>query len=117
MANDVAVMYAGEVVENAPTEQLFRSPKHPYTQCLFASLPSRQQRGQDLVTLEGVVPDPLNWPKGCRFQPRCPKRFEPCPTVHPELGRVEGEQTARCLLYESAWPKGTAPAIPTEAVR
>jgi oligopeptide/dipeptide ABC transporter ATP-binding protein len=116
MADHVAVMYAGEVVENAPAGQIYREPKHPYTRGLFASLPSRQQRGRDLVTLEGIVPDPLNWPVGCRFAARCPERFEPCPTVHPELGVVGAAgQRARCLLYEPAWPEGVRPQIPVEA--
>jgi oligopeptide/dipeptide ABC transporter ATP-binding protein len=118
MADDVAVMYAGEIVETAPAGELYRSPKHPYTRCLFASLPSRQSRGKDLVTLEGIVPDAANWPPGCRFQPRCPSRFEPCPTVHPELAPVAGVQCARCLLYPEAFPPGVPVQSPKEeAVR
>jgi oligopeptide/dipeptide ABC transporter ATP-binding protein len=117
LADHVAVMYAGEIVENAPADELYHNPKHPYTKGLFASLPSRQQRGKDLVTLEGTVPDPANWPPGCRFQPRCPCRFEPCPTVHPVLGTVEANQQARCLLYEESWPAGTPARIPAGAAR
>jgi oligopeptide/dipeptide ABC transporter ATP-binding protein len=104
MADHVGVMYAGEIVEVAAAGDLYRAPKHPYTRGLFASLPSRQQRGKDLVTLEGVVPDPSNWPPGCRFQPRCPERFEPCPRVHPLLAAVDRGQQARCLLYEECFP-------------
>ena len=114
MADHVAVMYAGEIVENSPAIPLYDSPKHPYTRGLFASLPSRQQRGKDLVTLEGVVPDPANWPSGCRFEPRCPVRFADCPHIHPVLAAVDGEQQARCLLYPTAYPEPVR-ATPAEA--
>src|SRR5205085_3989638 len=57
MADEVAVMYAGQIVERAPTRALFREPQHPYTRGLFASLPARVRRGQDLATLEGTVPE------------------------------------------------------------
>lgn len=104
MADDVAVMYAGEIVENAPAAQFYQEPKHPYSRALFASLPTRQQRGRDLVTLEGRVPDALDWPSGCRFEARCPSRFEPCPYTHPVLAPVDDRQQARCLLYEPCFP-------------
>jgi oligopeptide/dipeptide ABC transporter ATP-binding protein len=117
MADHVAVMYAGEIVENAPATQIYKDPKHPYTRGLFASLPSRQQRGKDLVTLEGIVPDPRAWPPGCRFAARCPSCFEPCPTVHPELRAVDGPQEARCLLYDESWPDGVRKQIPAETRR
>jgi oligopeptide/dipeptide ABC transporter ATP-binding protein len=112
MADDVAVMYAGEIIEKATAESLYAHPKHPYTRGLFASLPSRQQRGKDLVTLEGTVPDPLTWPPGCRFTARCPERFEPCPTTHPVLAPVDGPQEARCLLYEPCFPQGAKTGAP-----
>lgn len=116
MAHHVAVMYAGEIVEHAEAHRLYSNARHPYTQGLFASLPTRQMRGQDLATLEGGVPDPLSWPPGCRFEARCPKRFEPCPSVHPVLGEVAPDQQARCLLYEEAWPPGVEPAPPPDKV-
>src|SRR4029078_1903999 len=68
MADDVAVMYAGQIVESAPTRELFRAPKPPYTQGLFATLPHRRRRGQELAVLEGSVPAPAAWPPGCRFE-------------------------------------------------
>jgi len=117
MADHVAVMYAGEIVENAPAADIYRDPKHPYTRGLFASLPSRQQRGKDLVTLEGIVPDPRDWPAGCRFAARCPARFEPCPAVHPVLGAVDGDQQVRCLLYDESWPEGVRKQVPVETRR
>jgi oligopeptide/dipeptide ABC transporter ATP-binding protein len=117
MADDVAVMYAGEIVEAAPAEKLYAAPKAPYTRALFASLPSRQQRGKDLVTLEGLVPDPANWPVGCRFTDRCPDRFEPCPDTHPLLAEVAAGQRARCLLYPEAFPDASRATAPAEAAR
>ena len=110
MADHVAVMYAGEVVEYAPAAQLYQSPQAPYTRALFASLPSRQQRGKDLVVLEGVVPDSTQWPAGCRFTDRCPERFEDCPRIHPQLASVNGPQQARCLLHAECYPRGATPA-------
>ncbi len=113
MADDVVVMYAGEVVECAPTEILFDKPEHPYTRGLFASLPTRGQRGRDLAVLEGAVPDPLNWPVGCRFEARCPERFGDCHPVHPDLAQVAVDQRARCLLHPQAYPSGTQPGTGT----
>ncbi|MBI3945141.1 MAG: ABC transporter ATP-binding protein, partial [Armatimonadetes bacterium] len=127
MADQVAVMYAGEIVENAPAAALYARPRHPYTQGLFASLPSRQQRGRDLVTLEGVVPDPIAWPAGCRFAERCPQRMAACRKVHPRLtcprlpdrpdrpdpsDRSDAptpDYAVRCILYPECHPKGDAP--------
>jgi len=119
MADHVAVMYAGEIVENAPAADIYRDPRHPYTRGLFSSLPTRQQRGRDLVTLEGIVPDPLRWPVGCRFAARCPSRFEPCENTAPRLATPDqpgsDEQQVRCLLYETSWPEGARPQIPVGA--
>jgi oligopeptide/dipeptide ABC transporter ATP-binding protein len=112
MADRVAVMYAGEIVECARTRDLFASPQHPYTRALFASLPSRRQRGQDLAVIEGIVPDPAAWPPGCRFEPRCPERFDPCPKIHPLLAEVKPEHSARCLLHPQCFPPGTTPVSP-----
>lgn len=107
MAQHVAVMYAGQVVEDARAADLYGAPAHPYTQALFASLPSRALRGCDLAALEGRVPDPHNWPPACRFEARCKKRFEACARVPPMLGEVRPGQKARCLLYEGSWPAGS----------
>jgi oligopeptide/dipeptide ABC transporter ATP-binding protein len=96
IADDVSVMYAGQVVEEAPTEQLFSRPRHPYTQGLFASLPARNPRGKDLETLEGIVPDAASWPSGCRFAERCKKRFDACDAPAPVIDGV------RCHLMTAA---------------
>ena len=100
--DDVAVMYAGQIVEYAAALDLFTSPKHPYTQSLLASLPDwrRPRTDAPLPTLAGQPPPLTAIPPGCPFAPRCPKRFEPCPTVVPANTRLENERTVRCLLYE-----------------
>ena len=82
MADRVAVMYAGRIVEHAPVNELFADPKHPYTRGLLASIPGGAP-GTRLRAIQGTVPPLGALPPGCSFTPRCPDRFEPCPTVHP----------------------------------
>ncbi|HLK57281.1 MAG TPA: ABC transporter ATP-binding protein [Chthonomonadaceae bacterium] len=101
MASQVVVMYAGQVVENAPSRVLYRNPQHPYTRGLFASLPSRNQRGHDLHTLEGTVPQATNWPPACRFEPRCAYRWGSCAKVMPRAIETEPGHIARCHLYDA----------------
>ena len=103
--DDVAVMYAGQIVEYASSADLFTSPKHPYTQSLLASLPDwrRASTGQPLPSLPGQPPSLTAIPPGCPFAPRCPKRFAPCPEVVPANTVLENGRTVRCLLYEDAW--------------
>jgi oligopeptide/dipeptide ABC transporter ATP-binding protein len=100
VADQVTVMYAGQAVEDAPTRDLFKKPHHPYTQGLFASLPARNRRGQDLATLEGVVPDASNWPKGCRFAERCDYRFDACDAIPPKEHPADSERPVRCHLWD-----------------
>ena len=97
VAHDVSVMYAGQVVEAAPTRELFHDPRHPYTQGLFASLPARNRRGQDLMTLDGIVPDAANWPTGCRFAERCVHRLDAC-SAAPQLRVSASGRQVRCHL-------------------
>ena len=97
VAHDVSVMYAGQVVEAAPTRDLFHDPRHPYTQGLFASLPARNRRGQDLMTLDGIVPDAANWPTGCRFAERCVHRLDACSAAAQLRVSASGRQV-RCHL-------------------
>jgi oligopeptide/dipeptide ABC transporter ATP-binding protein len=105
MADHVAVMYAGQIVETASTRDLFREPRHPYTRGLFASLPARVRRGQDLATLEGVVPEAVHWPPACRFEPRCPHRWPTCATIAPRyLESPSAHRAVRCHLYDPAIP-------------
>jgi peptide/nickel transport system ATP-binding protein len=111
MADDVAVMYAGQIIESAPTRELFRDPKHPYTLGLFASLPHRRRRGQELAVLEGSVPDPAAWPPGCRFEPRCSKRFEPCRAIPPLWAEPRPGHTVACHLYPPGATEAAAPSL------
>ena len=98
-ADRVAVMYAGRIVEEGPMRQIFHAPKHPYTQGLLASIPGGAP-GQRLQAIEGTVPNLAQLPPGCAFEPRCPKRFERCPTAPPPPYDVGQAQRARCYLYD-----------------
>ena len=99
MADDVAVMYAGKVIEHGSADQIFDSPHHPYTQALLASIPSLAARGRPLTAIKGTVPHPLNLPPGCTFAPRCPRAFERCPTAFPaRMDQGAGHDVA-CYLY------------------
>jgi oligopeptide/dipeptide ABC transporter ATP-binding protein len=97
-ADRVAVMYAGRIVEEGPMRQIFSAPKHPYTQGLIDSIPGK---GQRLRAIEGTVPNLAKLPAGCSFEPRCPQRFDMCPTAPPPAYDVGAGQRARCYLYDS----------------
>jgi oligopeptide/dipeptide ABC transporter ATP-binding protein len=98
-ADRVAVMYAGQIVEEAPTARLFAKPSHPYTKGLFASVPRIRGPVQRLTPIPGSVPPAAAWPSGCRFRPRCPKAFEKS-EMEPPLLPVEAEHRMRCWLAE-----------------
>ncbi len=98
-ADRVAVMYAGQIVEEAPTSSLFTSPSHPYTQGLFASVPRITGPVQRLTPIRGTVPTPSAWPTGCRFRPRCPKAFDKSERMPPLLP-VGTAHRMRCWLAE-----------------
>jgi peptide/nickel transport system ATP-binding protein len=100
MADRVAVMYLGRIVEQADTDTLFRAPKHPYTEALLRSvLTPEPGLGIPETHLGAAYPNPLNMPSGCRFHPRCPKRFAPCDSVAPKpLG--DGGTFVECHLYD-----------------
>jgi oligopeptide/dipeptide ABC transporter ATP-binding protein len=85
MADEVAVMYAGKVVESGPCRSIFTSFLHPYTEGLFKSLPGRAERGRRLHTIAGTVPSATKFPPGCRFHTRCPLAIEKCRTEEPPL--------------------------------
>jgi peptide/nickel transport system ATP-binding protein len=103
MADRVAVMYAGRIVEEAPVRDLFRDPRHPYTQGLLASIPGGAA-GSRLQAIQGSVPQLGRLPPGCPFAPRCPRRFEPCDTAPPGVTLIQpdGRQATRCYLYSAA---------------
>ena len=98
-ADRVAVMYAGQIVEQAPTDRLFATPSHPYTQGLFASVPRITGPVGRLTPIGGSVPPPTAWPQGCRFRPRCPKAFDKS-ELPPPLLPVGPEHRMRCWLAE-----------------
>jgi oligopeptide/dipeptide ABC transporter ATP-binding protein len=103
-ADRVAVMYAGRLVEEAPTPELFAHPSHPYTRGLLASVPRLSGPVTRLTPIAGSVPLPTAWPSGCRFHPRCPEVLPRCPTDDPPaLGVGPGHQ-ARCWLVEGSRP-------------
>jgi oligopeptide/dipeptide ABC transporter ATP-binding protein len=141
MADRVAVMYAGRIVEEAPVRELFRDPRHPYTRGLLASIPGGA-RGSKLQAIQGTVPPLGHMPPGCAFAPRCPNRFEPCDAAPPGVtilppkgGSYRGEEkgavatepaspqesrsfrlqaedhTTRCYLYSPAIDPETLPEV------
>lgn len=96
----VMVMYAGKIVEEAPTEVLFRRPKHPYTLGLMESIPKLNTGlGKKLYTIQGAVPDLRNLPKGCRFYNRCPRAVKACGESIPRINYVGEGQKVRCIIY------------------
>lgn len=97
----VIVMYAGKVVEEGSIFEIFEEPKHPYTVGLLASVP-KLDTGEEtkLESIPGSVPNPLNMPLGCRFEPRCKKALPICKEKQPELTILGEERTVRCFLYE-----------------
>ena len=96
----VIVMYAGEVVEEATTIDLFARAHHPYTEGLLGAMPRVGGEKDRLATIPGTVPPPTNWPDGCRFRDRCPYSWERCETEHPPLYQIGGGHSSRCHLAE-----------------
>jgi len=106
MCDRVAVMYAGEIIEQTDTQTLFRKPLHPYTQGLIGSVPVLGQPKDELAVIPGTVPNLIDLPAGCRFAPRCRSREEydvrPATDVHPELRPTGPDHPVRCWLYHSS---------------
>jgi oligopeptide/dipeptide ABC transporter ATP-binding protein len=114
MCDDVVVMYAGRVVERGPVDDVFTSPQHPYTEALLQSIPMLgMTQAEPLRVIRGTVPSPLNWPVGCRFEPRCDYAFDRCREVDPPLYPVPPQESA-CLLCEHG---RRVPAPPPAEVR
>jgi len=106
VADRVAVMYTGKIVEESPVIELFARPKHPYTEGLLRSVPKLTakdvMKAERLQTIEGVVPNPTALPPGCHFEPRCPYRMPRCRDGEIPLYRVGESVTSRCVLYDPA---------------
>ena len=103
IADEVVVMYASRVVEKAPARELFANPLHPYTQGLFSSLPSLGKNADGrLQTIEGTVPDPLSFPTGCKFWPRCELAVDGCRQIEPGLRTLATDHSAACDVIEGS---------------
>lgn len=100
-ADHVMVMYGGQIVEEAPTKELLRNTKHPYTKGLLESLPNIDKDVDRLGTIKGIVPPAFDFPAGCRFSTRCPFVMDKCKQSNPELKEVEAEHFVRCFLHEN----------------
>lgn len=101
ICDEVAIMYAGKIVEQGSLEEVFNRTLHPYTEGLFNSLPNINLRDIELQPIPGLMPDPTNLPPGCAFWPRCSYAFENCKNREPELLFYEGTHFVACLAYES----------------
>ena len=101
LSDRVAVMYLGQIMEQQPTDVLFQTPRHPYTQALLKSAPSLDPEARDLTVLGGDVPSPINPPSGCRFHTRCSQRMKRCDRETVPL-YVADKGSCRCFLYGSS---------------
>lgn len=105
MADEVLVMYAGQVVEQSDVHSIFNEPKHPYLKLLLQSIPKLDEERKRLDSIKGIVPSLVNMQRtGCRFVDRCPEAMEVCREVNPELADVSFKHKVRCLLYKECYP-------------
>lgn len=102
VCDDVTIMYAGQIVESAPVVSLYEHPLHPYTKGLIKCIPNPDQirKGQKLASIEGSVPNPTNFPEGCRFHPRCPYATAECKKAIPSLVQAAENQQVRCIYWD-----------------
>jgi len=100
LADDVAVMYAGQIVEYGPVTEIFDHPAHPYTCALMACRPEVAEPGRPMPAIPGQVPAPGQWPAGCRFAPRCARATSECAQPVEAHAWVRGTHWARCVHVE-----------------
>ncbi|MBS5802874.1 MAG: ATP-binding cassette domain-containing protein [Brachyspira sp.] len=100
LADRVAVMYLGEIVEIGTTKEIFDNPCHPYTRALLSAVPQISGNESERIILSGDLPSPSNLPAGCKFHTRCPKCFEKCTTQHPCDIKITDTHFVKCFLYE-----------------
>ncbi|MFE9928945.1 ABC transporter ATP-binding protein [Streptomyces sp. NPDC005533] len=100
VADKIAVMYAGRIVEAAPVHEIYKAPAHPYTRGLLDSIPRLDQKGQELYAIKGLPPNLLAIPPGCAFNPRCPMAQAVCRAEIPPLARVAEERTSACFFWK-----------------
>ena len=106
LADEVAVMYLGRVVERGTTEEIFDSPKHPYTRALLSAVPKMDAAsGIEKIRLEGDVPSPINRPAGCHFHPRCPEMMPHCKDKYPEVTHLTQTHACHCYLLDEPHSK------------
>jgi oligopeptide/dipeptide ABC transporter ATP-binding protein len=104
LADEVAVMYAGQVVEHGPAREVLKQPLHPYTRALIQSVPEPGAALERLTAIPGTVPSPGAFPAGCRFHPRCPKAQPACLSQAPELAVAAPGRKVRCPLWQTPEP-------------
>jgi peptide/nickel transport system ATP-binding protein len=104
MAHQVALMYAGQIIEVARADEFFRAPRHPYARLLLRALPDAQRRGEALAAIRGTVPPLWLAFEGCRFEPRCDRALGSCAATQPALIAQSGGRSVRCLLYATSAP-------------
>ena len=114
IADHVAVMYAGQIVETAPARELLQRPLHPYTQALMNSVPSLDADADRLATIPGAVPRLGAFPAGCRFHPRCSRARPACSQSAPALVEVEPRRWVRCPLWNAPVLKSATQTISHE---
>lgn len=102
VADRVAIMYAGKIVEQGTTEKILKEPLHPYTKGLLESIPRMETIQRRLPTIEGMVPRPIEWPRGCRFHPRCPVKLAICSEKEPEMREFTPGHKVRCHLAKAS---------------
>ena len=100
IADDVAVMYLGKIVEKSDADTIFNNPSHPYTQALLRSIPKIAMQREELDPIKGMVPNPYRRPGGCPFHPRCAKAIPECKIIVPSTTQLGENHTVQCLLYE-----------------
>ncbi|MEU6771233.1 ABC transporter ATP-binding protein [Streptomyces sp. NPDC046759] len=99
VADRIAVMYAGKIVESAPVRDIYKAPAHPYTRGLLDSIPRLDQKGQELYAIKGLPPNLMDIPPGCSFHPRCPMARDVCRTDEPPLYEVSGTRGSACHFW------------------
>lgn len=104
LCDRVAVMYLGKIVEEGPVEDVFATPRHPYTRALLSSVPEPGQRLDGRIILQGEPPNPAKRPSGCAFHPRCPEASEICRTTLPEMQETGPQCRAACHHLDRTGP-------------
>jgi len=100
IADRIAVMYAGRIMEYGPIEAIFRHMRNPYTKGLLDSIPQLEEKRKRLNAIPGQVPDPMDLPVGCKFHPRCYLMIEECKKAEPALFQVDGDHFSRCIRWQ-----------------